>query len=400
MALPALTIWQAIAAPVHAASIRLAAETNAGDVAAVARLRKVCPDAEVVRAALMLAEARRKAVGKFGAARAAGLWADPQGVEMASAWAAGRYKAGRIARAVGTGARVLDLCCGIGGDSMAMVEAGLNVAPVDVDPARAWMAGRNAGVGSVCADVAEFDGEGAAVHIDPARRSESGSRSWRMDDLRPGVDVVTRLIERSGGGAVKLGPGVDAADVPEAWSAGGMELEYLSEAGRLTQAVAWTGRLSGREGIGRAATLLVGGESITLRGEGGDAPLGNVGRFVYEPDDSVERAGLLAELCRKVNAHMPHARVGLLSAETLIDSPWLSGFEVLANMPWHERRVKAALDERGAGIVEVKTRGKAVNPDQLQMSLRGSGDVPLVVFAQRFDRDLRAIIARRVPRTS
>ena len=97
---------------------------------------------------------------------------------------------------------------------------------------------------------------------------------------------------------------------------------------------------------------------------------------------------------------MPHPRVGLLASDTLVESPWLTAFEVLDDMPWHERRVKDALDGLGVGIVEVKTRGKAVDPDVVQKSLRGTGEAKLTVFVLRFDRAIRAIIARRVRETS
>ena len=93
---------------------------------------------------------------------------------------------------------------------------------------------------------------------------------------------------------------------------------------------------------------------------------------------------------------MLHPRVGLLTSDARIESPWLTGFEVIESMPWNESRVKAALDALGAGIVEVKTRGKVVNPDVVQMALRGVGDRTLTVFVLRFEKTVRAIIARRL----
>jgi hypothetical protein len=303
------------------------------------------------------------------------------------------------------GCAVTDMCCGIGGDAMSLVEKG-EVIAVDRDPARAWMAARNAGCASVVADAAAHVAAPGPVHIDPARRDETGRRSWRLEDMSPGIEVVRPLVATGLGGAVKLGPGVDLAEIEGAFPNG--RLEIVSENGRLAQCVVWIDvPFIGREP--RHATLLRGlpdepcevraARTVSIAGTGLEpvpsvaecAPL----RWVFEPDDAVERAGLLGVLCERVGAPMLHAQVGLLTSDAMVESPWLTGFEVLDAMPWHERRVKGALDALGAGIVEVKTRGKAVDPDVVQRGLRGRGDRALTVFVLRFGRGVRAIIARR-----
>ncbi len=395
-----LRIWQTLAEPSNEELVRLAMATDAGDVAAVARLRKLCPDAEVVRAALMLAEARRKAVPKFGAERAATLWADPQGVEMASSLAVAEHKGGRI-EAVAGGAPVHDLCCGVGGDTIGMYDAGVSVHAFDADSVRAWMTGMNCGAPVSCARVEELEELADAAHIDPARRSEQGARSWRLQDLRPGPDVIGGLIARYVSVGVKLSPGVDVEDLPAEWRVNGAEVEYISEDGRMTQAVLWTGALArplaAREACLRSATMFRGGHFVSSieRAESPDPPVRPVARFLAEPDPAVERAKQLAWVCGLTEGGVIHPGLGLITSDRTVDIPALTWFEVLAEMPWNEKRVKAALEERGAGIVEVKTRGKAVDPDAVQLALRGRGEERLTVFVLRFDRALRAIIARR-----
>lgn len=404
-----LRVWQTLAEPKHEELVRLAMATVAKDVAAVSRLRKVCGDAEIVRAALMLGEARRKAIPKFGKERAATLWADPAGVEMATSLAVAEHKRERVPVFM-SGFVLTDVCCGIGGDAMSLA-ADNDVVAVDSDPVRAWMAGRNAGCTSVVADATEYQPPDGPVHVDPARRDErSGSRSWRLEDMRPGIDVVRRLVTRGLGGAVKLGPGADLEAVGRAFP--GNPIEIISENGTLVQCVVWID-MPFIGAAPRHATLLRGGpdvpaaerkaKTVSICGEPAAGAEGlptvdgnRAARFVYEPDDSVERAELLGTLCEQVGAVMLHPRVGLLTSDALIQSPWLTGFEVLEEMVWNERRVKDALDSRRAGIVEVKTRGGAVNTDQVQQSLRGKGDEPLVVFVLRMGSAMRGIIARRV----
>ncbi|MBX3358298.1 MAG: hypothetical protein KF745_07705 [Phycisphaeraceae bacterium] len=356
------------------------------DPAGVARLRREF-DADLVRCALELAEARRRAASKFGD-RARKLVADRPGVEMASSRLAAGHKAARFA-ALSPRASLADLCCGIGGDAMSLADAGLDVLGVDIDPARAWMAGVNAPCRSVAADVTSAAWTTDFFHIDPARRTADGSRRlWRLEDLQPSLDAIIRLTESHRAGAVKLGPGVDASALPPG------EVEFISEHGRLTQAVLWTGDLAIEH---RRATLLPDGATLTgAPGIPPDVSLDHAVRYVHSIDPAPERADLLHRLCEQVGAPVLHPKVGLIAADSAISSPWLTPFEVLARMPWIERRLTAWFREHDAGIVEVKTRAGVVNPDVLQPRLSGSGAAPFTLFVLRIGRRIEAIVTRRV----
>lgn len=357
----------------HQNLIDAAATTDPGDAAGVERLRRD-HDAVLVGLALDLAAARRKAAVKWPT-RA--IIADPEGVEMATSALAGAHKARRLGE---HGDAITDLCCGIGGDAMALVDAGLTVHAVDWSGVRAWMCAQNAGCETSARDVAEVRIDGL-FHLDPARRS-GGRRTWRYDELQPGPEVIARLAR--GSGAIKLGPGVDLDELPDG------EIEMISEHGTLTQAVLWTGDLARHA---RTATVLPAGTSI--HGAPGDAAIKSPGRFVHTVDPSVERAQLMGELAGRLGCASVHPRLGLLTSDAPIESPFVSSFELLERMGWHERRVAAWLRDHDGGIVEVKTRGKAVDPDQVQRRLRGRGSTAYTVFVLRFDRRVEALIARR-----
>lgn len=400
-----LEAWQRLMRDEHAGLRDLAMQADPGDVAAVARLRRHA-DAELVRLALELARARRKAEAKFPG-RGRELVADVAGVEMASSQMSSAYKAERIARCVGRGTSVVDLCCGIGGDAMGLTDAGLSATCVDIDPARAWMAGTNARCASVATACDDERLPGGVCMIDPARRDDAdagGRRTWSLKDLRPGLDVVTKIVSQRAGACVKLGPGVDVGELPSELRAG--HLEILSEQGRLTQALVWTGVLMDRRATERSATLLrPGAAAVSLIGIA-VAPVSvapRVRAMVFEPDDSVERAGLLGELCVRSGLEMVHERVGLLTGEVLPTDPiaraMLTAFQVVEHMPWNERRVREVLIRHRAGVVEVKTRGglgKVGEADELQRRLRGAGNVPMVVFVRRLGERVVGIVARRV----
>lgn len=439
-----LDIWQWLAGPQAHELVERAAATAPTDVAGIERLRRLAAP-ERVRAAMLLAQARGKARDKWPAQVAARISADPEGVEMASSARAAAYKAQRLREGLSRSGvigrsrepLVLDLCSGIGGDAMALAQCSdFRVVAVDRDPVRAWMAGLNAGCDSLVRGLDETAGalanlpDAAAVHLDPARRRgrSDGSRSRRivsLADHEPPPHVWTAVLEelgsRSGAtcrgrafpAAIKLSPGVNIGELTRVLPERPLTLEYLSESGRLTQAVAWLGALADAPGR-RRATMLARDRAVHSLTEVHDMPAldavlnpdneramasglaGLGGRWLYEADDAIERAGLLAPVGAPFGMRELSRGLGLLVGEAGAQSPWLTGFEVLLAVAWNPRRIKGALRGLDAGVVEVKTRGGAVDPDRLQMELRGAGSQTITLFVLRVGRKPVAVLTRRV----
>ncbi|WP_425573624.1 SAM-dependent methyltransferase, partial [Streptomyces globosus] len=145
------------------------------ELAVATRLRRDHP-APLVSAALGQARLRQRAVAKFGAEDAFRMYFTPGGAEMATRASVAAYRAGRLA-ALGVRS-VADLCCGIGGDALALARRGIRVLAVDRDPLTAAVARANAealGLAGLVEvreeDVAAVDTSGYdAVFVDPARR--------------------------------------------------------------------------------------------------------------------------------------------------------------------------------------------------------------------------------------
>lgn len=359
----------------------------------------------VVAVAVEAARSRNRAASKLSPELVERLIADEQGVMVASSSVAASYKASCFARA---GAQdVLDLCCGIGADAFEFARAGLAVTVVDRDPVRAWMGSHNAQCGAIADDVSSPAMleriSGSLVHMDPSRRDD---RKRRHDyaSYQPGPEAIARIIDAAAGACVKLGPGVDFSLLP---TPEGSFLELLSEQGRLTQALLWTGSLANARGIEaghRVATLLPSGERYSAEpgplidledwqdSSGSERP---VLQYVYEADAALERGSLLGAFAREHGLRPIHPAVGVLTGGEVVDSPWLTRFDVLEAMPWRSKAVKKKLRELDAGIVAVKTRAKAVEPDALQKDLRGKGDRELVVFVLKLGTKAMAIICQR-----
>ena len=384
--------WQRLMDDAHAPLREAAAAIDARQPSEVQRLRRDWP-VELVRVAIELAEARRRAAKKFGPEMAARLVCDVAGVEQASSLQVARYKAARfLARAHGP-ERIIDLCCGIGGDAMELAKIA-PVLAVDKSDVRAWMAGVNASCGTLVADAEAVDVEGAAVHIDPSRRTGPGRRVWKYEDYQPGPAYLERLLRSGAEVCIKLGPGVELESLP---FPNEVECEMISEDGNLVQALMWRGRVAIAAGE-RRATMLREGEYIeSFAGMPGEpVEYAALGHYVYTIDPSIERAGLLGAFCINMGVGALHPKVGLLTDEKYIERPWLRAFEVQAFMPWRVDRVRRWLGAHGAGIVEVKTRGRVIDPDVVQRQLRGVGEEPYTVFVLRMGKTVSALVCRRL----
>lgn len=337
-----------------------------------------------MHAVLQLVEGRRRLAGKVD--DPARWLADSDGAQMATDRLVASYKARRF-----EGCEVVDLCSGIGADAHELMRVA-GVRCVELDPSRAVMCRQNTGCEVAEQDAARSDVAGAVVHMDPARRGDS-RRRFRLEDLVPGVEVMARVVAESVGAGVKLMPGVNRADLDDTFAGVGGELEHVSLRGRMTQAVWWTGELA--QGSARATMIDDSGvESIAGEAEppGGG---GEIDTWLYAVDPSAERAGLLTALAQQLCVHEVLAGLGVLTSPARVSSRWLTGFRVLDRMPWRMERVREAIAAHDGGIVEVKTRGGAVDPDRAQRDLRGPGARVLTVFVLRFGERIEAVLTER-----
>lgn len=358
--------------------------------AQIVAMRKTM-SAEQVRATSDATRARVKGAKKFDAVFASRMISDLPGVEMASSAISSVHKANRFAAVLGGGKVVADLCCGIGGDSWGLGQVGLKPIGVDSNPNRAWMYEHNTGFDVICGDAFDDCPAADAFHLDPARRTDQGTRTLDVEDFMPGPKVWEKLIERFDGGAIKLNPGVNAYDLPAG------EVEVLSEVGGLTQAMLWVGNLAG-ECERRATKLGIDGSVCSIAGEAYRPHESNeIGAFLGTLDPCLERADLVGEFLELTKTRLVHPGTGMVTADEPIEHPMVRWHKVHEVLKWNRKRVKAVLRGLDGGIVEVRTRGAVINPDVEQKALRGKGNNNLMtVLVYRIDKKLTAVIAERV----
>jgi len=334
------------------------------------RLRESYP-AGLVAAALAQHELRLAARAKF--TRAMDMFFTRPGLEQASAQVVARHRQTRFAAA----GVVADLCCGIGGDLVAL--AGEHqVRAVDRDPLHLRMAMLNAAVygvdGSVRTargDAREADLVGVeAVFIDPARRTQK--RRLGPGVSEPPLAWCLGLAGQIPAVGIKAAPGIARDAVPEGW-----ELEFVAVGRDLKEAVAWSPSLAGPA---TRATILPGGHALTPE-PGPPALLAAPGPFLLDPNPAVTRAGLVGELARQLGAWQIDQQIAFLCTDTAVRTPFARTLEVIDSGPWNQKRLPARLRDLDIGALDIRRRGLAGDVGQLhrQLKLTGSRRATLVM---------------------
>jgi hypothetical protein len=335
------------------------------------RLRARYP-AELVRSALAQHDLRERARSKFATPER--MYFTRDGLEQSSAEMVARHRAARYAGLE----RVADLCTGIGGDLLALAQGRAALA-VDLDDVHLRMALANArafGAGDLagaCADVRDLRLDALPpVFVDPARRARG--RRLRAGVSEPPLGWCLGLADHVAEVGVKAAPGLPLELVPAGW-----EVELLADRRELKEAVLWSPALATTS---RRATVLPGGESL-VAAPGAAVGCAEPGAFLLDPNPAVTRAGLVEELGRELDAWKIDRRVGYLSADRRLATPFGRLLVVEESLPWNLKRLRVVLRARGAGAVEIRKRGSAVDVEDLRRRLALSGARRLTVVLTR-----------------
>ena len=317
------------------------------------------------RAAVSLALGRRAAATKFEDADR--LFCDREAAEQAGHELVACHIAARFAGMH----NVADLGCGMGGDAMAITEHA-RVLAIDRDPARLAMLAANAEVRGVSTNVALLEADLAhwslpsdidALWADPARRDANGRRlgpeSWS-----PPLSRVLELASDVSAAGIKLAPGIDLSLLPA-----DAEVEFVSLRRDMKAAVLWTGSLVRAR---RTATVLHAG--VTLQGDPDEQStrLGEPGRYLYDPDPAIGRAGLVETLAAELGAWKLDERIAYLTSYEASDSPFARRLRVHSWCSFSERRLVQTLREAGFARVEVTRRGSPVETNALERRLNAT----------------------------
>lgn len=357
-------------------------------------------DPELVRLALRVEEAARRAVERFPDADR--LLFTPELLEQATAHPVSAHRAGSLLNC----GRVLDLGCGAGADLTRLAGAGVSVVGLERDPLAAALAQRNLAALDLAGEVHCGEYPGAvlppydALFVDPARRDPGrgpvgARRRFDPAGFSPSPAALRPLLAAAGAWAVKWGPGLDLG--PAALTAPGALLEGFAGDDYSLEVVSWRGGV--REAVlrggaarceaGPVATVLAPrldvAEATHYRGslDAAPPPVAAPGAWILEPDGSLLRTGLLNAFAAEHGLALLAPDIAYLTADVPPATPFLRRWRRLETLRFSVGRLQVALDRHGAGRVAVKKRGFSRSPEALLADLRLRGERELVVFIHR-----------------
>jgi hypothetical protein len=370
---------------------------------AVARLRSQISPAQT-HLLLEQVELRRRAAAKFTQAQK--MLFTRRGLEQATDEWVARYKANRFAAQpagasstpAGTARTTADLCCGIGGDLVALTNCATAIG-IDRDPVSAHLAAANSGAQVYVQDATDFCFDGIdAWHIDPDRRP-TGHRTTSLDWCEPDLAIIEKLLARSPHAAVKLAP---ACRPPAKW-VDQCELEWISRDRECRQLVAWHGNLALAPGRRRATLLLsalVAGNlpPRTIVGEPNHAIsiVGQADRYIFDIDPAIIAARLTGALADEHGLNALGAGPTYLTGPGVIDDAALACFEIDDVLPLRASKLAQHLRARSIGQLEIKKRGVEIEPEKLRRELKLHGSNAATLLVTPIAGRPAAIFARRV----
>lgn len=328
---------------------------------------------EQASAILITIRLRQKAVEKFPDYAENMLFTD-QSLQQASDFRIRQYRAN-----LNETQTVLDLCCSIGSDALSFAQAGHMVTGMDIDPTRIAIAKHNAAVMGLTvdfqvADVTATDFRSDFIFFDPARRTADGNRIFDVERYIPPLSLIHRHHAHEI--AVKLSPAVDLAQLEPY----GGQVEFISVEGDLKEAILWKNRPQSPP----FATLVTDTVHHFRHETESEVEVAAPNQWLFEPDPSILRAGLVQDLAAKMDATMLDETIAYLTMDKRVDTPWGRYWQILDWMPFNLKKLRRYLVEHQVRHITVKKRGFPMSPEEViaKLKLRKGSESRVLVMTR------------------
>jgi hypothetical protein len=348
-------------------------------------------DDDLVRMALTVADARKKAGGQLP--HADQLWLTRVGLEQCTAWEVAEHKARRFH----SSSQVFDLCCGIGVDASHLAALTSTIA-MDSSSSMCLRTAWNAVVWQTnprlqmeCRDITAVDWTGKTVHVDPDRRAGGDRPTKRLEMYQPDLAWMQNLTRTAAGGAIKISP---ASNFLQKFP--GCEIELISLYGECREATVWFGSLTGPYAF--RATSLPSGESLSAD------PLSawtntteTVGAFLLDPDPAIVRSGLLDVMAEQHGLLRLDPEEEYLTADAVPSTTFVTPFQVECVLPYNLKDLKRYLRSAPSQHYEIKCRRIPTDADAVRRQLPTGEGEPRVIVIARCGKRSHIVVTRRLP---
>jgi hypothetical protein len=311
------------------------------------------------------------------------LLCDKLAYEQATARDISEYKA----KLWQSGAKIMDLCCGMGGDSF-WLPYGIFANGVDIAPERVLMFNENMerlGLPHKAALQNALDVAGGDFFcIDPARRG----------GLNPSFESILELSKKFCGGMVKLPPAYNENELPKE-----SDVLYLGNASDCRECLMLNGIFG--KGMVRATAICKNkifewqcekNELLNINLE-----VKKLGDFILEPNPVLVRSHLFLSEAKKHDFWQIDSTLAYVSCENLPhERNGFTAYKVIEQSSLSTNQVKAMLRKHNAGKIVLKKRGVEVVPEAEIRRLAPRGEKEYILFYTRIMGEKRAILGNYI----
>lgn len=355
------------------------AREHADDDAVSLLLRADKYPAVDMKAAVSQMEGRRKAIRKLPEWAANDAIVFPQGVSMeqCSSQFTAQYKARLALRLCSERGQMVDLTGGFGVDCYyigkefahaSYVERSSELCVIARHNLSALMEGHFSVHNEAAEDYLKLMAPADLIFIDPSRRNSRGGRTYAISDCKPDVSALRDLLVEKGGHVlIKLSPMFD-------WHEAVRQMDYVTEihiistANECKELLLVLSRVQSSE---LRITCVNDDEEFTCTAERRQTPLftGTLrpGMYLYEPNASIQKAGVFSALCEHTGLRMIAQNSHLFVSEAKIAHSIGREFQIQAISSVNRKAVAEALG--GASRANVSVRNFPLTALQLRQKL-------------------------------
>jgi len=336
---------------------------------------------------LSQAQLRQKAVIKYGDV-ANSLLFDATALEQASDPLIRQYRAQSY-----TKQKILDVCCGIGSDTLAFAQMSNDVTGIDVDPVRIAIAKYNANQLNLdihfhVTNANTFSTDGYdVIFFDPARRDANGKRIYDVEQYQPPLSLIQKWQQPI---IVKISPGVSHEQLNDYNGT----VEFISVDGALKEAVLYTQHSvwQSRQFVATRITKEV-VEHFIRHTPDPQVEIAEPLGWLIEPDPAIIRSGFVQDIAIEYEGKLLDETIAYFTTGNKPNSVWLRAWRIRDWMPFNLKKLRSYLRERGISKITVKKRGSPITPEQLIQQLKlKKGDKSATLVLTRYANNPIVII--------
>jgi hypothetical protein len=321
-----------------------------------------------------LRDLRVRAHTKFP--RAKEMFFTQEGLEQASSKEIAEYRTWKIRQRLGDIDEIVDICSGIGGDTIAFalrwkvlaVEKDAEV--IEIAKKNVAVYGKAEQVEFMHADILELIKDDAfrrrlrttgCIFFDPARRS-GDKRVTQGEFYTPPLSLVEELMKLNKNICVKVAPAIDYEALPY-----DCDIEFVSSRGECKEALLWFGGLKTGSARSIMATKLP--EKLTMAREDAAIPEAEPSEYLYEPDPAFVRAHLIESIGKAFHLSRIDKGVAYLTGGAMA-SPVLKQYKIHAVLPYDISLINEMMKKEGIGRIDIKTRAFPDSPEQIRKKIK------------------------------